>query len=101
MSKIISIIICLSIIVGTVTGCTSLDNTDISVDNQKYDIEKISDKFVKGNTEFAFDIFKQLNKEDEHKSVFISPLSISIALSMTYQGAKGTTKDGMAKGWSK
>ena len=34
---------------------------------------------------------------DEKGNVVISPLSLSQALSMTYNGASGTTKDGMAK----
>ncbi|MBM3292512.1 serpin family protein, partial [Candidatus Bathyarchaeota archaeon] len=36
-----------------------------------------------------------LQKEDLNKNIFISPLSISIALSMTYNGAGGTTKQAM------
>lgn len=97
MRKIVSMIICMVVITISVTGCASIGINDISAKNQKFDIKEIDNKVVGGNTDFAFDIFKQLNKEDEHESVFISPLSISIALSMTYQGAKGTTKDGMAK----
>lgn len=96
MKRTISIMLCLVIIVGTVTGCTS-SNGDITSGNQGFDIDGISENVIEGNTEFAFDIFKQLNKEDEEKSIFISPLSISIALSMTYEGSNGTTKDGMSK----
>lgn len=90
MKKIISIIVCLAVISITVTGCQSIFS-------QQYDIKEINNKVIEGNTQFAFDIFKQLNNEDEDKSVFISPLSISTALSMTYQGAGGNTKDEMAK----
>jgi len=52
---------------------------------------------VSSNTEFAFKIFKELNKEDGDKNIFISPLSISMALAMTYNGAEGTTKDAITK----
>ena len=90
MKKIISIIVCLAVISVTVTGCQNIFS-------QQYDIEEINNKVIAGNTQFAFDIFKQLNKEDEDKSVFISPLSISTALSMTYQGAGGNTKDEMSE----
>ncbi|XMB68005.1 serpin family protein [Mycoplasmatota bacterium zrk1] len=45
-----------------------------------------------GNSEFAFDIFKELNKEDYDENIFISPFSISSALAMTLNGADGETK---------
>lgn len=58
-------------------------------------------KTVAGNTavnsQFAFSIFKQLNAEDKNGNIFISPLSISAALTMAYEGAATTTKDAMAK----
>lgn len=62
-----------------------------------YDIEKIDRQLVDGSQEFAFNIFKELNKEDLEESIFISPLSISQALTMTYNGAETSTKEGMEK----
>lgn len=45
---------------------------------------------------FAFDIFSQvMNNANENENVMISPLSISYALSMTVNGAKGDTRDAM------
>jgi serpin B len=45
---------------------------------------------------FAFDIFGQvLKSSNENENVMISPLSISYALSMTVNGAKGDTRDAM------
>ena len=52
---------------------------------------------VSANTKFAFNIFRELVAEDRNKNIFISPLSISMALAMTYNGAEGTTRDSMAK----
>lgn len=65
--------------------------------NNDFNKDKISMEVVTGNSQFAFDIFKQLNKEDGAQSIFISPLSISTALTMTYQGAGTTTKEAMAQ----
>ncbi|MDQ2085155.1 serpin family protein [Herbivorax sp. ANBcel31] len=59
--------------------------------------ENISDGFIDGNSNFAFDIFNQLNLEDGDKNVFISPFNISVALSMVYQGADSETKDEIAE----
>ncbi|WP_157447073.1 serpin family protein [Cytophaga aurantiaca] len=47
-------------------------------------------KTVIGNTDFAFELFKQAFKKDT--SICISPYSISFALSMAYAGARNETK---------
>ena len=52
---------------------------------------------IESNTEFAFDIFRELTIEDADENVFISPFSILTALTMAYQGAEGPTKDEMAE----
>jgi serpin B len=45
---------------------------------------------VENNNKFAFELFAELSREDT-TNIFISPISISTALSMTYDGAKGKT----------
>ena len=69
----------------------------LSSNEKAYNMEKIDSTLVKGNQTFAFDIFKSLNMEDLEESIFISPLSISQALTMAYNGAETTTKEGMEK----
>ena len=49
---------------------------------------------VNGNSEFAFDLYQVLKKEDGN--LFYSPHSISLALAMTYAGARGETAKQMA-----
>jgi len=51
---------------------------------------------IKGNNEFAFDLYRQLSKTEEGNLVF-SPFSISTALAMTYAGARGETAEQMEK----
>ena len=46
------------------------------------------------NTKFALDLYKH-DMSSAGKNIFISPLSISVALAMTYLGARGHTKDQM------
>jgi len=48
--------------------------------------EGVSENFIRGNSNFAFNIFKEINKDEQGKNVFISPFGISTALSMVYQG---------------
>lgn len=113
MKTWLSFFLSLSIIIGLFLGCSSsslpYDKPDKQGNSKDqvlpssqlistlYDKSKIGPELVKRNNDFAFHIFKQLNKEDREKNIFISPLSISTALAMTYQGAQGTTKEAMAK----
>ena len=50
---------------------------------------------VRGNAEFAFDLYGRLRARDGN--VFFSPYSVSNALAMTYAGARGPTATQMAR----
>ena len=52
------------------------------------------EKVASDNT-FAFDLFKTTYSQTNDPNVFISPLSVNMALSMTMNGAKGATLDEM------
>ncbi|AKU08328.1 serpin family protein [Haloferax gibbonsii] len=47
-----------------------------------------------GNAEFALDLHRQIASE-QGGNQFLSPYSISVALAMTYAGARGTTREQM------
>jgi len=49
---------------------------------------------VDGNTAFTFDLYQALSEKDGN--LFYSPYSISLALAMTYAGARGETERQMA-----
>jgi serpin B len=49
---------------------------------------------VEGNSAFAFDLYQALREKDGN--LFYSPHSISLALAMTYAGARGETAQQMA-----
>lgn len=55
----------------------------------------IDDAFTDANNRFALDMHAALRDSGE-ENVFISPMSISIALSMAYEGADGETRAEMA-----
>ena len=50
---------------------------------------------VKGNSAFAFDLYRELAEKEGN--LFFSPFSISLALAMTYAGARGETERQMAE----
>lgn len=91
--RVLCFFICITLGVSFLTGCS----TSAMKPGKSYDKEKIGKNLVMANSHFAFDIFKELNNEDSGSNVFISPLSISTALAMTYNGAETTTKEAMAK----
>jgi len=99
MNRIISFLIVVTFISVALSGCFRKASNNIGDLAREVDS---ANSVVKGNTEFAFNIFREINKEetekgDSIKSIFISPLSISMALSMAYNGAAGETKEAMEK----
>jgi len=56
----------------------------------------IDDRLIRGNSAFAFGLFRRTCGSGQSKNLFVSPLSVSVALGMTYNGASGKTADEMA-----
>ncbi len=54
------------------------------------------EQLVSGNTAFALDMYHALVEGAENDEVFFSPYSISLALAMTWAGARNDTEDQMA-----
>ena len=52
-------------------------------------------KLISSSNAFAFDLLKAVSSADRAENVFISPLSASMALGMTMNGAAGSTYDAM------
>ena len=51
---------------------------------------------VNADNRFAFKLFREVNAHEEAgANVFVSPLSVGMALGMAYNGAAGTTRDAM------
>jgi serpin B len=67
--------------------------------NKKVDIDLTAagEKVVSAANDFGIDVFGLLLADEPvDKNIFISPVSISLALAMTYNGANTTTEDSMA-----
>lgn len=82
----------LSVFAGILLFAGSL-NAEKAKEEVKYDSD--IDSVVKGNTEFALNLYEKL--KSEKGNLFFSPYSISTALAMTYGGARGKTETQMAK----
>ena len=79
-------------------GCSEIDYTRNIIGDV---LETIDDPDVSSvasaNTRFGFKLLQDLRERDSGANIFISPLSISIALTMTYNGAVGETEHAMAE----
>jgi serpin B len=55
-------------------------------------------RLVEADNRFTFKIFRELAaRESPEANIFVSPLSMAMALGMTYNGAAGLTAEGMAR----
>ncbi len=52
---------------------------------------------IESDNKFGLKLFKEIIKEEKDSNVFISPLSVSMALGMTNNGANGSTRDAMQR----
>jgi serine protease inhibitor len=73
------------------------DNINPDVNNNAIKLPAGGERVIASSNNFGLDIFRKvIDDEPIANNVFISPTSISLALSMTWNGADGTTKDSMA-----
>ena len=59
------------------------------------EIDSVDSDLVTANTTFGFKLFDEIRKTEHDKNIFISPLSVSVALAMTLNGAAGETEQSM------
>ena len=69
-------------------GCVATANEGVS---------EARGNLVSADNSFGFEVFRQLVEKDYDDNIFMSPTSLAIALTMTYNGASGETKEAMAK----
>jgi serine protease inhibitor len=60
---------------------------------KKIEMNFKSAEIVKADRQFAFELFREACSLSDEENLMVSPLSVSYALGMTYNGARGTTLD--------
>ncbi len=79
--------------IGTLSlQCTS---SPISGPTQPFKLTAAEKSLIESDNEFGLKLFKKINETAGDKNIFISPLSISMALGMTLNGADGATQEAM------
>ena len=99
MRKIVLVMLVLALVPGVV-GCApaaSADEVKSSEQRQTPAAPPSNElsELVSGNNRFAFDLYRQIR--GDHENLFFSPYSISVALAMTYAGARDETAREMAR----
>ena len=75
-----------------VTGSSSLVNTQV-----RLPILNTKNTLSESHNTFGFNLLKVIREKETNINIVISPSSIALALSMTYNGADNETKKAMAK----
>jgi serine protease inhibitor len=63
----------------------------VAITSLPRDLTVAEQKVIASSNTFAFDLFRQINASQRDSNVFVSPLSASMALGMTANGAAGAT----------
>ena len=99
MKKHISHVVIIGWIWSVVLGLHGCSNADelLGITEVIKEAEHLAGTdLVLANTEFAFDLLAKIHQQQPNENIFISPFSISLALSMTLNGAEGKTQLAMA-----
>ena len=82
----------------TFIAISSCQQDNINQDENKIiQLDEKSAQLVEADNAFGLEIFQKIRQESEEENIMISPLSISVALAMAYNGADGDTKTEMEK----
>ncbi len=79
-----------------VPGCNLPE--DPADEFQAVEVTEKTARLIEAENRFGFELFQNVfSSENKYENIMISPLSVSIALAMTYNGADGETKTAMEK----
>lgn len=78
-----------------VSSCSKENDDQLPTEPVPIDLTSEQVALVGSENAFAFDIFSRIAENPGRNNLIISPLSISVALSMTLNGADGETRDAM------
>ena len=90
MKKYLIFIAILMISAGMILSCEKSDNSP-KKDPPEVELHLKSAEIIEADKAFGFELFCEVYSLSEEDNLMISPLSVSYALGMTYNGAAGTT----------
>ncbi len=96
--KYLGIILIMLLTGLTLTGFSACekDKSFLSSEPKSITLSNEQQMLIDSGRGFSFELFQEIATEaGEEENVFISPLSVSLALAMTYNGAKDSTQQAM------
>jgi serpin B len=87
MNIVLSLMFLFAVILGSCEKKETAEQPEIDFRN-----DKKASQLIEADNLFAFDLFDEVYTRESEENFMISPLSVSIALGMTYNGAEGETK---------
>ncbi|MFO7998780.1 MAG: serpin family protein [Bacteroidales bacterium] len=92
-SQLISSFVLLFLLFGGFSAC---NKESVEPGPKPIQLSAEQAELIQDNTHFAFDLLREVSSAAvDGDNVFLSPLSVSLALAMTLNGAEGETLDGM------
>lgn len=90
-TKILSFLMIVTLFIASCTNDDPIDQPPSEIE-----LTLKSAKIVESDNQFGLELFQKINANDtEGKNIMMSPLSVSLALAMAYNGAEGTTREQM------
>jgi len=93
MRKYFIIIVFIAISAGIMLSCEKNETPDVNDKIPGITLRKKSTEIIEADQIFGFELFREVYHNSDKDNLMISPLSVSYALGMTYNGAAGTTLD--------
>jgi len=86
------LLICILILLPLTMSCQKDEGPDFPTEEKVIELSPEAKAMVSTDNQFGIELFKRMVIQESDKNVMISPLSISQALLMSYNGSAGETK---------
>ena len=87
------ILLSLAFILTSISSCR--ENDPVAKKNKIINLDEKSAQLVEADNAFGLELFQTIRADSDKENLMISPLSVSVALAMAYNGADGATKTEM------
>lgn len=88
-------IIAACLVIGVISSGQSCDRFSDKPEPAEMNLTKKSLELIESDNNFGLEFFQEVATANTNDNIMVSPLSVALALGMTYNGSGGTTRDAM------